>query len=156
MTMPHLLSVLFIAAVTAGCERSEPVPPAEVAEATVPHGDHNPHHGGVVMMNGDLHYEVVLDPAGRYRLYFTDAVRTDLPAATATHAAVTIQRTGEPPEIVTLQIDEAGESWIGQGKAVKDPGKTNVRVAYTIKGAQPYWIDLAFDAKPVAVPANHR
>ena len=32
----------------------------------MPHGDHNPHHGGVVMMKGDdLHYEVVLDPSGR-------------------------------------------------------------------------------------------
>jgi len=55
-------------------------PPAATQGGAMPHGDHNPHHGGIVMMKGDVHYEVVLDPDGRdHRVYFTDAVREDLP-----------------------------------------------------------------------------
>jgi len=110
----------------------------------MPHGDHNPHHGGVVMMKGDLHYEVVLDPTGRdYRLYFTDAVREDLPASVASQATITIRRPGAPDEPIALAIDEAGESWIGRGLRVEHPAAATARVAFTIKG-DPYWIDLPF------------
>ena len=109
-----------------------------------PHGDHNPHHGGVVLMNGDLHYEVVLDPAGRsHRLFFSDAVREDLPASIASSVALTILRPDATDELIPLQIDGAGESWTGSSRAVTDPAKTTVRVAFTIKG-EPYWIDVPF------------
>jgi hypothetical protein len=112
-----------------------------------PHGDHNPHHGGVVLMNGDLHYEVVLDPDGRsHRLFFSDAVREDLPASIASSVALTIRRPGGTDEPIPLQIDSTGESWIGSGRAVPDPAKTTVRVAFTIKG-DPYWIDVPFEAR---------
>jgi hypothetical protein len=99
------------------------------------------------MMKGDLHYEVVLDAAGRYRLYFSDAARAELPAAAAVNASILLMRPGEPPEGVELQIDESGESWVGQGRAVNDPAKTTARVSYTIRGEEPYWIDLPFDLK---------
>jgi hypothetical protein len=141
----------------AACDRGEPAAPA-VATASAPaHGDHSPHHDGVVMMKGDLHYEVVLDPAGRYRMYFTDATRADLPAATAVHAAITVMRPGEPPEGVELQIDEAGESWVGEGRPVLQPTRATARISYTIRGEEPYWIDLPFVATvdPTA-PDPHR
>jgi len=113
----------------------------------VPHGDHNPHHGGVVMMKGDdLHYEVVLDPAGRaHHVYFTDAVREDLPASVASDVVLTIHRPQMPDERIAMQIDEAGESWIGGGRPVGTPPPTTVRVAFTIRN-EPYWIDLPFTA----------
>jgi hypothetical protein len=132
-----------------GCGVDAPQPTSAVVE-TAPataHGDHSPHHGGIVMMKGDLHYEVVLDPEGRYRLYFTDAARADLPAAAAANASITLMRRGEPPEGIELQIDEAGESWVGHGRPIQDPSTTTVRVAYTIRGEEPYWIDLPFDIK---------
>jgi len=120
---------------------------AQAAGASAPpHGDHNPHHDGVVLMNGDLHYEVVLDPAGRsHRLFFSDAVREDLPASIASSVALTIRRPGATDELIPLQIDSAGESWTGSGRAVIDPAKTIVRVAFTIKG-EPYWIEVPFGA----------
>ncbi len=99
------------------------------------------------MMKGDLHYEVVLDDSGRYQLYFTDATRAELPAAAAANVSITLMRPGEPPEGIELRIDDAGESWIGQGRPVKDPSKTTARVAYTVRGEEPYWIDLPFDVK---------
>jgi hypothetical protein len=110
----------------------------------VPHGDHNPHHGGVVMMKGDLHYEVVLDPAGRaYRVYFTDAVREELPASAATDVVLTIRRKSQPEEPIAMQIDDAGESWIGHGRPISDPATTTARLAFSIQH-EPYWIDLPF------------
>ena len=140
-----------------GCGRgepSEPAPPvatapiqatagAAVPGGSMPHGDHNPHHGGVVMMKGDLHFEVVSDAAGRYHVYFTDASRADLPASVAQSVALTIHRTGEPDEPIAMHIDDSGESWEGTGKPVADPAKATVRTAFTMQN-EPYWIDLPF------------
>ena len=53
---------------------------------------------------------------------------------------------GAPEALIPLQIDNAGESWAGSGRAVTDPAKATVRVAFTIRGA-PYWIDVPFEAK---------
>jgi hypothetical protein len=112
--------------------------------ATVPHGDHNPHHGGVVMMKGDLHYEVVFDKSGHdYRLYFTDAVREDLPASIASAVTLTIKRPREADERIEMAIDDAGESWIGRGREVHDPANTIATVAFTI-AREPYSIDIPF------------
>lgn len=117
--------------------------------AAMPHGDHSPHHGGIVMMKGEMHYEVVLDPAGRTdQLFFTDATRQDLPASIASTAALTIHRPDGSDEPIPLQIDESGESWTGSGRPVADPDKTTVRVAFTVSD-EPYWIDLPFKP-PVA------
>jgi len=118
------------------------------ATTAVPHGDHNPHHGGIVMMKGDLHYEIVLDPTGgAYQLYFTDAVREDLPASMASSASLTIKRAGAPDEAVALRIDDAGESWIGSGRPVADPSKTMAAVSFTI-AREPYSIDIPFATPP--------
>jgi hypothetical protein len=150
--------LLAIAVAPGACRGPVPEPPAAGATTvadpasrpTMPHGDHNPHHGGVVMMKGELHYEVVLDPAGRaHQLFFSDAAREDLPASFASSAALTIHRPDGTQEAIPLQIDAAGESWTGAGRPVETPEKAGVRVAFTIKG-EPYWIDLPFAAAAAA------
>jgi hypothetical protein len=124
------------------------VPPAAAvagsssSSATVPHGDHNPHFGGLVLMNGDLHFEVVAGRNGACRVYFSDATRAELPAATASDVTVTISQKGRRPDVVALRIDDSGESWVGQGRPVEDPAAT-LRVAYTAQG-KPYFIDVPF------------
>jgi hypothetical protein len=122
-----------------------------VVSATLPHGNHDPKYGGIVLMNGDLHFEVVLGRDGRYQVYFSDATRAELPAAIASAVTVTVARASGAPETIDLHIDESGECWTGQGRAVEGPAPT-VRVAYTSKSApdKPYWIDLPF---PSATPA---
>jgi hypothetical protein len=97
-------------------------------------------------MKGDLHYEVVVDRSGReHHLYFSDAVREDLPASVASSASLTIRGEGEPEETIPLQIDSTGESWIGSGRAVAELGSgrnmITVRVAFTVAN-DPYWIDV--------------
>ncbi len=145
--VPRLLPLLLVAC---GHRQTENTgPPAAAAPGSsatgVPHGDHNPHHGGVVMMKGDLHYEVVLNPAGRSQLFFTDAVREDLPASIASNVTLTIKRPGEPDETIALAIDDAGESWIGGGRSVPDPAKTTATIAFTI-AREPYAIEIPFSA----------
>jgi|SRR5437899_5855332 len=137
-------------------ERTVTAAPVLAAAGTVPHGDHNPHHGGIVMMKGDLHYEVVLDKSGRaYQVYFTDAVREDLPASIASVVALTIKRPGEPEEPISMTIDDAGESWIGKGRAVRDPLNTWATIAFTI-AHEPYSIDTPFDIPPADTGAGQR
>ncbi len=151
-----------LAVLAAGCESrtGRPAPAAAAQEAgaakasapasgaaasttsAVPHGDHNPKFGGLVLMNGDLHFEVVMRRNGSYNVFFSDAVRAELPAATATGVTVTVARKSGPPETVALHIDDSGESWTGQGRAVEDPSAT-VRITYTARGT-PYFIDVPF------------
>jgi hypothetical protein len=117
----------------------------------VPHGNHDPKYGGVVLMNGDLHFEAVLRRDGRYQVYFSDATRAELPAAIASSVTVTVTRASGAPEAIDLHIDESGECWTGQGRAVDDPAPS-ARIAYTAKSSpeKPYWIDMPF---PPATPA---
>jgi hypothetical protein len=120
-------------------------PPSGAAASTtsaIPHGDHNPKFGGLVLMNGDLHFETVLRRDGTYRVFFSDAVRAELPAATASGVTITITRTSGAAETVALRIDDSGESWVGKGRAVEDPAAT-ARIAYSAHG-KPYFIDVPF------------
>jgi len=130
----------------AGAQVSAPA--SEPPAATAPHGDHNPHHGGVVMMKGnDLHYEVLLDSSGKAQLFFTDAVREELPASIATDVSLTIHRPDSPDEKIPMRIDEFGESWVGSGRPSNTATETTVRVAFTIH-QEPYWIDVPYRTPP--------
>ena len=149
------MRILVVAGVlVAGC--SSPGPSSDVpvvaqapkdaqhAGITEPHGDHSPHHGGLVLMNGDVHYEVVMDPAGKYEVWFSDAVRTELPASVAEKARVEVTRPGGETETLPLAIDESGESWIGTGQPVTGEG-VMVKVTYALKGA-PSEVEIPFVA----------
>jgi hypothetical protein len=137
-----------------GCSRAPEAPAAAPAATmpkdaqhagiTTPHGDHTPRHRGLVLMNGELHYEVVLDPKGRHAVWFSDAVRADLPASVAANVRLIVRRKGEKPEPVGLKIDDAGESWIGEGLPVA--GEVMVMVTYDVKGA-PHEVDIPFSVK---------
>jgi hypothetical protein len=149
-----IVSVLCIALliVASGCS-SDPQaaavadPPAATisdadANAAVPHGDHSPHHGGIVLMNGEIHFEVVLDRDGRHRIFFSDATRADLPASVASQVSLIVTRPGDDPESLTAQIDDSGESWRAEGRPVHS-GEATARVSFVASG-EPYWIDLPF------------
>ena len=148
------LAAALAAAVLTACSAEPPAPadpPPAAAQApadaqhegiTEPHGDHSPHHGGIVLMNGEVHYEVVLDPSGRHAVWFTDAVREDLPASVARGVRMQVARPEEPVESLSLEIDEAGESWIGVGKPISGPDVI-VSLGFEM-GGEPHQIDLPF------------
>jgi hypothetical protein len=140
--------------IVASCDRA----PAAVSAAeavsvdrapdasAMPHGDHNPRHGGTVYMYKEVHYEVVLDRDGHHRVYFSDATREDLPASAASSVTLTIERPNFTPETVRAAIDEQGESWRAEGAPVEAAGAT-ARVAFVI-GGETYWIDVPFVTPP--------
>jgi len=150
-------------AAAAGCSNqpaSAPVPaataPAPAADpqhqnVVGPHGDHTPHKGGMVLMNADVHYEVVLSRDGRHQVWFSDAVRAELPASVATGVTLTITRPGAPAEVLALAIDDTGESWIAAGKPVTG-NDAYVKVAYSLQG-EPHEVELPFvPATPPTTP----
>ena len=95
-------------------------------------------------MSGDVHYEVVMRPSGKYEVWFTDAVRVELPASIASNVRVQVTRPTGPAENIALAIDDAGESWVGQGLPVSGDG-VMVKVSYALKG-EPSEIEMPFVA----------
>jgi hypothetical protein len=132
-------------------------PPAQTAPADAqhqgvigPHGDHSPRKGGMVLMNGDIHYEVVLSREGQHRIWFTDPVRADLPASVATGVTMTITRPGEPAEVLPLAIDDSGESWIAAGRPVAG-NDAYVKISYSLQG-EPHEIEIPFIIQAPTTP----
>lgn len=115
---------------------------ANADPAAVPHGDHNPHHRGIVFMHGDMHFEVVLNRTGHHQIYFSDAVRADLPASVATAVTIVVTRSDGRPETLAARIDDAGESWMTDGKPV-EAGDATARISFSTSEG-PYWIDTPF------------
>jgi hypothetical protein len=111
---------------------------------TEPHGDHSAHHGGMVFMNGDVHYELVLSAEGAHRVWFSDPMRNDLPASIVKGITLTVTRPDAAPEVLKMTIDDSGESWVAAGQAVKGEG-VMVKVEYALEGA-PHEVEVPFVA----------
>jgi hypothetical protein len=142
---------LIVAVAAAACAPPEqqrtaaekPKPPdAQHAGITTPHGDHSPHHGGMVLMSGELHYEVVLDPAGKHSVWFSDAVREDLPASVASKVEMTVTRPNAPAETLSLAIDESGESWVASGQPLAG-NDVMVKLVFNARG-EPHEIEIPY------------
>jgi hypothetical protein len=104
------------------------------------HGNHDPHHDGFVSMYLDLHIEVVAPAAGGVRLYYTDAVRAELPAAVVSDVEVQIERKRAKPETVTMSISPSGDFWHGRARPLTDP-EAIIRVAFLF-GGQPVILEV--------------
>ena len=115
---------------------------AQDSHSAGPHGNHDPRHGGIVFMNGDLHFEVVLSQSGTHHIYFSDAVRAELPAATASEVTLSLSSGEAPAETLKAEVDDSGESWIAKGSPLKGKDVT-ARVSFVVEN-EPYWIDVPY------------
>ncbi len=158
MIRPVRLLVLAILVVS-GCGAPAEEPAADgmddmaaMGGMMMAHGDHSPRYGGYVFMHGDLHFEVVLTAEGEHRLYFSDATRSELPAAVAEDVRISIRRVGdagEELEPLRPRIDEFGEAWIAGGRPI-DTEDTVAIVYFRFEGA-PYEIEVPFIMEPPTV-----
>ena len=144
--MKHaLVAALLLSAACTSKPEPAPVPatakPADSQHAgiTTPHGDHSPHHGGMVMMNGEVHYEVVFDGAGKHRVWFSDSVREELPASIAANVVMIVTPKMGATETMALEIDDAGESWIADGHPLASGDM--VKLTYSLRG-EPFEIEI--------------
>ena len=144
----RVLPVLGFTVLAIGCSSKPADVPVEAAKKpadaqhagiTTPHGDHSAHHGGLVMMNGDMHYEVVFDKAGKHRVWFSDAVREDLPASVASNVVMVVTPKMGAAETFALKIDESGESWVADGNPLASGDV--VKITYSVRGA-PFEIEI--------------
>jgi hypothetical protein len=93
-------------------------------------------------MKGDLHFEVALNRDGRHRIYFSDAVRAELPASTASEVTLAFSNGEAATEVLDAVVDDSGESWIANGKPLNGHD-VSARVSFVVNG-EPYWIDVPF------------
>jgi hypothetical protein len=73
-------------------------------------------------------------------VYFSDEVRKELPASIVSEVVLTISRPHQAPELLILAVDDAGESWVGEGKPFGSSDVT-IRVAFVFED-KPYFIDI--------------
>ena len=146
----HLMPLLALGILSCGAPEEEPEAGGMegmdgMAGMMMAHGDHTARYGGYVFMHGDLHFEVVLTAEGEHRIYFSDAMRGELPAAVAEELRLTIRRVteaGEELEPLRPRIDEFGEAWIAGGRPIASE-ETVAIVYFRFEGA-PYEIEVPF------------
>lgn len=105
----EVVPVLAGTAVPAGYKPPPPAPPASTwakLPPPKPHADHAPRHGGVVMMNGDIHVEMVVRPDGTVLLWLSDEIRRPI-APTTARGTVKIARPGFA-KVVPVAPDASG------------------------------------------------
>jgi len=137
---------------SSGCGREEEAPrtsinpsdPGGAPVGNMAHGNHDPKYGGVVLMNGELHFEMVAKAEGSYSVYFSDFARRELPASVVSGLKLAIKRPGFRAEPVDMQISPTGENWQGRSGSVDDKD-TDIRVMFTYQG-KPATSDMPFFA----------
>lgn len=115
----------------------------------LPHHDHTSRSGGMVLMNGDTHFEVAVGFDGRHAVLFSDEFREPLPADRILEATLTVLRPGAPETLALRPTDERG-TWTAAGSPIAD-ADIEVRVSFRERGKDTYTIDL-----PVQAPAGGR
>lgn len=113
---------------------------------TAPHGDHTAHKGGLVFMNGDVHYELVMRANGRHEVWFSDSMRNELPATVVRGVTLVVTRPAEAVETLQLSVDENGESWRAAGRPVTTDAAM-IAVQFSLDG-QPHTVEVPFVPAP--------
>ncbi len=142
-----MLTLAGISLSLAGCADS-------TLSGLLPHHDHSSRRGGLVLMDGDVHFEIVADFAGSHTVLFSDEYRRPLPASAIEEATLTVMRKGQARE--TLAFTSAGEdgTWSATGAPIRSPS-VDVEFVYRRRGAaEPYSIELTIE-NPDAAHASH-
>ncbi|MFK7829372.1 MAG: hypothetical protein AB8B57_06300 [Congregibacter sp.] len=128
------------------------------AHGNMEHGDHVSKFGGLVLMYGLRHFEIVANTDGFVALHLSDAMRKPMPAVTVSDVTVEVERQGGVFEYITMAVSETGDYWRGNGDPLDEVEGTTVHLAFIAFGA-PYVYALplevlqAKDAPPFDIQA---
>jgi hypothetical protein len=107
--------------------------------AASPH-DHTSNHGGLVLMDGELHFELLVGFDGRHRVHYTDGRRRPLPPSAMKSVHLTIKRGTGADEELTLLSGEGG-AWSGKGRLI-DGATVDVTLTHVTRAGHRYSIDV--------------
>jgi len=113
-----LVGAAATAALALACSSQEPAGPNRGGARAPLHGGHEAAHGGVLTMVADIHFETVLDPGGRHRVYWSDGLRRPMAASAIEAVTLTVKRREAPPERLTLRPDPSDTFWVAAGTAL--------------------------------------
>jgi hypothetical protein len=112
---------------------------ASTTLAAAPH-DHTSHHGGLVLMDGELHFELFVGFDGRHRVHYTDGHRRPLPPGAMKSVHLKIKHGTGTDEELTLLSGEGG-AWSGRGRLI-DGAKVDVTLTHVTRTGHRYSIDV--------------
>lgn len=146
-----VLAALLVSALAAPLDASahdgapHAAPPARPPDAPpgLAHHDHTPLHGGVVLMSGDDHVELLAEPGGVYRLWYTDAWRRPLKDGVK---ATLVVKTPSGEERVPLAPTGAPDGELRGRGAARDG---EARAVHLDGFARGYPVKTRFDLRPV-------
>lgn len=122
------------------CTALMSIPVLALGHGEEEHGNHDAKHDGFVMMYLEMHFELVVPEQGGIQLYYSDALRNDLPAAVVADVSVEIERSGNNIEPVAMMISASGDHWMGESTPVTSIDDI-VRVAFLFQG-EPFVLDI--------------
>ncbi len=107
------------------CRRNTASPGPSGGAPTRPraHMDHDPRHGGMLLMSGDQHVEIVVEPTGDVRVFVSDAFRAEMNPTEVTGVAVRRGPDGTTSRI-ELHADAASGAVVGRGAPPEGPFTT--------------------------------
>jgi len=116
------------------------------------HGTHDAQHGGFVMMYDDIHFELAASALGIVEVYYTDAVRAQLPAATVSDVVVEVERSDGSIENLAMDISSDGGFWTGAGKPIMSADDI-IRIGFVFQN-NPLVLDVPFSAMAAPMGAQ--
>ena len=91
---------------------------------------------------------------GRYELWLSDELRTELPASNVEAVTFTVRAASGDGEfeVIALERDEEDTKWFGEGLEIND-SQTIARIGFEYE-TERYWIDLMFPQAQFGTPAE--
>ena len=113
------VSIAWLGTTSTGCRRTTMTSASPWRPRTA-HMDHTPHHGGILVMTGDRHAEILVEPDGAVRVYVSDESRVEADPGEVT-GGITRRAAGGQAVVIALQPDTVQRALVARGAPPQGP-----------------------------------